>query len=445
MHPNIEKNLHKFKDSFQKTTLIYKCLRSRWQTHPLMLSRTLSYVNKHRNRRVRRRTTSIDKIASKLARKPVNNTTPTNVTANNNTTTKQNASKKEQLTIAKPQSSDVFRDTYNGYQYINNLDKVIRVRCFLKWICDNPDKTTQKTVTYGFVCPWCEKNCWRLVTLMAHFRHWHPRANYLLTWDDVELSIPLIEITINPAYDGSYCGFKFPGHDQRRDFKFTSKSPQKRVPTLIHTFFRPKKHKISAILDTRPEQESDMLADNEEADIDVCSGRLYYHTSTCLPVKPNEGDIDSEADTDPEWLMERTQLMIDEFTDVNEGEKELLKLWNLHMMNNSKYRADHMIRQACLDFVQQKGIIILSKNIVKNFTLHLANLYDYGLISSKDMLECIRGLKSKKRLPQQQHQNQQQIITSPTRAASKVKQEQRNEHCLHSPPAKRALLNSHCN
>ena len=24
--------------------------------------------------------------------------------------------------------------------------------------------------------------------------------------------------------------------------------------------------------------------------------------------------------------------MIDEFTDVNEGEKELMKLWNLHVM-----------------------------------------------------------------------------------------------------------------
>lgn len=24
--------------------------------------------------------------------------------------------------------------------------------------------------------------------------------------------------------------------------------------------------------------------------------------------------------------------MIDEFTDVNEGEKELMKLWNLHIM-----------------------------------------------------------------------------------------------------------------
>lgn len=26
--------------------------------------------------------------------------------------------------------------------------------------------------------------------------------------------------------------------------------------------------------------------------------------------------------------------MIDEFTDVNEGEKELMKLWNLHVMKN---------------------------------------------------------------------------------------------------------------
>jgi polycomb protein SUZ12 len=26
--------------------------------------------------------------------------------------------------------------------------------------------------------------------------------------------------------------------------------------------------------------------------------------------------------------------MIDEFTDVNEGEKEVMKMWNLHIMKN---------------------------------------------------------------------------------------------------------------
>lgn len=59
---------------------------------------------------------------------------------------------------------------------------------------------------------------------------------------------------------------------------------------------------------------------------------LYHHTMTCLPVHPKELDIDSEGESDPAWLKQKTIMMIDDFTDVNEGEKELMKMWNLHIM-----------------------------------------------------------------------------------------------------------------
>lgn len=47
--------------------------------------------------------------------------------------------------------------------------------------------------------------------------------------------------------------------------------------------------------------------------------RLYHHTTTCLPIYPKEMDVDSEGENDPEWLRNKTMMMIDEFTDVNEG------------------------------------------------------------------------------------------------------------------------------
>lgn len=60
--------------------------------------------------------------------------------------------------------------------------------------------------------------------------------------------------------------------------------------------------------------------------------RLYHHTSTCLPIYPREMDVDSEDESDPIWLRKKTAMMIDEFTDVNDGEKEIMKMWNLHVM-----------------------------------------------------------------------------------------------------------------
>ncbi len=45
-------------------------------------------------------------------------------------------------------------------------------------------------------------------------------------------------------------------------------------------------------------------------------------------------DVDSEDESDPKWLQKKTTMMIDDFTDVNDGEKELMKMWNLHVMKH---------------------------------------------------------------------------------------------------------------
>lgn len=63
--------------------------------------------------------------------------------------------------------------------------------------------------------------------------------------------------------------------------------------------------------------------------------RTYYHPKTGLPILPNEFDYDSDAETDPSWLQKEMNKNVDKFTDVNEGVKEIMKMWNLHML---KYR-----------------------------------------------------------------------------------------------------------
>ena len=41
-----------------------------------------------------------------------------------------------------------------------------------------------------------------------------------------------------------------------------------------------------------------------------------------LPLWPQEMKIDSEDEKDPEWLREKTINQIEEYSDVNEGEKK---------------------------------------------------------------------------------------------------------------------------
>lgn len=384
-HPHIRENINAFKDTFQKPSQIYKFLAQKWKTNPLYLHRTLSYVREYRRKR------------------------------------KGNA--KGQLA----------RNGCNTHSY--KMDK----RLYFDWVCSDSKQTSQKTRSFAYECPWCEKDYSSKEILVLHLKCCHQRFNFTLLEEEDQT---IIQMTLNTSFDGSYCGFKYPGHNLRRDFRFTPDNPERRTPTTTIIYFSAKKRcNISSVKSTvrkmRAVNGNDICPyEDEEADLDVCySGRLYYHTSTCLPVKPNEVDLDSEADMDPNWLHERSRLMIDEFTDVNEGEKELLKMWNSHIMRNYKYKSDNMMRQACLDFVELQGSTILSKNISKNFALHLANLFDYGLISSGDILECLRML-NKLRLP---------TLSSSTKAASKVKSERNsNEHCQPSP-AKRALLSSHYN
>ena len=77
--------------------------------------------------------------------------------------------------------------------------------------------------------------------------------------------------------------------------------------------------------------------------------------NTCLPIQAKELDVDSEDESDPEWLRIKTCMMIDEFTDVNEGEKELMKLWNLHVLKHKfviSYKID-------FDYILIKIVVML--------------------------------------------------------------------------------------
>lgn len=85
--------------------------------------------------------------------------------------------------------------------------------------------------------------------------------------------------------------------------------------------------------------------------------------------------------------------MIDDFTDVNEGEKELIKMWNLHVMKNG-YVGDCQLPIACDMFVTAKGKEIIEKNLFRNFVLHLCSLFDYGLISPEIIYKSIQKLKN---------------------------------------------------
>ncbi|CAN8030163.1 unnamed protein product, partial [Ixodes persulcatus] len=188
-------------------------------------------------------------------------------------------------------------------------------------------QTRQQTEARGDLrCPWCLLQCRLLAALLKHLKLCHGRFSFAY---GPHPKGARIDVSINECYDGSYAGNPQQLHTQT-GYAFGRTGPARRTPVTYVMACRPKRAPLSL---------SEFM-EQDEVDIDLprpyISGhnRLYYHTETCLPIRPQEIDRDSESEDDPDWLRIKTQLMIDEFTDVNEGEKELMKMWNLHIMKH---------------------------------------------------------------------------------------------------------------
>lgn len=234
-------------------------------------------------------------------------------------------------------------------------------------------------------CPWCSLNCSTLYTLLKHLKLCHSR----FTFTYVPISVGArVDVAINELYDGSYTGSP---HDlilQPSVCAFSRNGPVRRASVTHILVCHPKRPKpsLSEFLEL-----DDCEYDGQRPFI-TGHNRLYHHTTTCLPIYPKEMDVDSEGENDPEWLQAKTTMMIDEFTDVNEGEKELMKMWNLHVMKYG-FVGDCQIPIACAMFVQHKGKELLLKNLYRNFAIHMCSLFDFGLVSAVCLYQTMQKLQ----------------------------------------------------
>lgn len=197
-----------------------------------------------------------------------------------------------------------------------------------------------------------------------------------------------IDVAINDMYDGSYTGSPHDLITQPSVCAFSRNGPIRRASVTHILVCHPKRPKpsLSEFLEL-----DDCEFDGQRPFI-TGHNRLYHHTTTCLPIYPKEMDVDSEGENDPEWLRSKTMMMIDEFTDVNEGEKELMKMWNLHIMKYG-FVGDCQIPLACAMFVQHKGRELLLKNLYRNFVVHMSSLFDFGLVSAVCLYNTIQKLQ----------------------------------------------------
>lgn len=263
----------------------------------------------------------------------------------------------------------------------NNQEKLQIVYQFVY----NNNSRQQTEACEDLHCPWCSLHCNQLYTLLKHLKLCHSR----FTFTYVPISVGArIDVAINELYDGSYTGSPHDLISQPTVCAFSRNGPVRRacVTHILVCYPKRSKPSLSEFLEL-----DDCEYDGQRPFITGHS-RLYHHTTTCLPIYPKEMDIDSEGENDPEWLRSKTMMMIDEFTDVNEGEKELMKMWNLHIMKYG-FVGDCQIPLACAMFVQHKGKELLLKNLYRNFVVHMCSLFDFGLVSAVCLYNTIQKLQ----------------------------------------------------
>lgn len=258
-----------------------------------------------------------------------------------------------------------------------------RQRVFYQFLYNNSTRH-QNEARDDLHCPWCAINCVHLYGLLKHLRLCHARFNFIYVPHPKGVRI---DVTINERYDGSYAGNPQNLYSNVDiGYAFRRNGPVRRTPVTQVLVYRPK----------RPAQSFTEFMEAEN-DIQINRqfmqghNRLYYHTLTSEVIRPQEIDVDSEEETDPLWLRQKTVNMIDEFTDVNEGEKELMKLWNLHVMKYN-FIADCQIPEACYTFVNEHGEAMVKKNLAKNFLIHMVNLFDFSLIRPDVVHKTMRML-----------------------------------------------------
>ncbi|XP_037648434.1 polycomb protein suz12-B-like [Sebastes umbrosus] len=231
-------------------------------------------------------------------------------------------------------------------------------------------------------CPWCTLNCRKLYSLIKHLKLSHSRFifNYVPHPKGAK-----IEVSINECYDGSYAGNPQDIHSQP-GFAFSRNGPVKRTAVTHIVVCRPKRMKASLSEFLEPEE-----GDQEQP---IISGhnRLYFHSDSCVPLRPQEMEVDSEDECYPDWLKEKTAMQIEEFTDVNEGEKEIMKLWNLHVMKHG-FIADNQMNESCLLFADRHGVYIVKNDLCRNFLLHLISMHDFNLVTTQTIDQAMARLR----------------------------------------------------
>nr|XP_027194894.1 uncharacterized protein LOC113789542 [Dermatophagoides pteronyssinus] len=257
-------------------------------------------------------------------------------------------------------------------------------------------------------CPLCSRQFVMLAQLAVHLTTNHERFRFRMTMDPMNRFIS-IHVGLNEQFDPTfdtdpllkalnYCP-RTHQTQRRRVSRMRCTRPERR-PTTNH---QPATMMITIGRDHR--SLCTMFTYNDEGryyQIDVnhqigsyealSQRRVFYHSRTMLPILPAEMEDDSETD-EIQWRMRQKRHMMQDFIDVNPGEKAVMGLWNQFIMKyRNRYFADCHMSDAVKNFMVTNTPMLIRCNLRHNCILHLINMYRYKCIDQDVVDQSVRYL-----------------------------------------------------
>jgi len=121
--------------------------------------------------------------------------------------------------------------------------------------------------------------------------------------------------------------------------------------------------------------------------------RQYFHSRSNLAMNKDDWDIDSDEESDDEWLRQHRRELTNDFEDVSEKEKQFMICWNEYMQSHVTI-PDKALPQKCAEFIQHFGKKLIEEGFQKHLLVHLLNLWDNKLISSLNIFHYMHNLNS---------------------------------------------------
>lgn len=117
--------------------------------------------------------------------------------------------------------------------------------------------------------------------------------------------------------------------------------------------------------------------------------RQYYNSKTKEPKVLEQWDVDSDDESDDEWLHQMSEKRMAELLEENELKKdeyEFMCIWN-RFIKSHVIIPDKVIPDKCREFVSIHGQKLVSKGLRRHLLMHLLNLWDQMLISAAHLHE----------------------------------------------------------